>query len=99
MVSEKKLAICHNKGFHIRFTNGWTVSVQFGSGNYCDNYNLSFEDYGKKSAESDNAEVWCWDEEGNHYPEEPTNKSTPEQILKIMNKVKRFAKCKGGKNE
>ncbi len=25
-------------GFHVTFENGWTVSVQFGSGNYCDNY-------------------------------------------------------------
>lgn len=26
------------KGFHIQFSNGWTVSVQFGPGNYGDNY-------------------------------------------------------------
>lgn len=26
------------KGFHITFENGWTVSVQFGGGNYSDNY-------------------------------------------------------------
>lgn len=26
------------KGFHITFDNGYTLSVQFGPGNYCDNY-------------------------------------------------------------
>jgi hypothetical protein len=25
------------KGFHMTFDNGWTVSVQWGSGNYCEN--------------------------------------------------------------
>jgi hypothetical protein len=31
-------AICEQKGFHVTFENGWTVSVQFGGGNYSDNY-------------------------------------------------------------
>jgi hypothetical protein len=26
-----------NKGFQMTFENGWTISVQFGYGNYCDN--------------------------------------------------------------
>jgi hypothetical protein len=30
--------ITGGKGFHIRFENGYTVSVQFGPGNYCDHY-------------------------------------------------------------
>lgn len=29
--------ICARKGFHIALANGWTLSVQFGYGNYCDN--------------------------------------------------------------
>ena len=28
------------KGFHVTFENGWTVSVQFGPGNFCDNYHM-----------------------------------------------------------
>jgi hypothetical protein len=27
----------NNKGFQMTFENGWTISVQFGYGNYCDN--------------------------------------------------------------
>lgn len=30
--------ITGKKGFHVTFENGWTVSVQFGPGNYCANY-------------------------------------------------------------
>ena len=33
-----------NKGFSITFDNGYTVSVQFGPGNYSSNYNLSMLD-------------------------------------------------------
>lgn len=30
--------ITRGKGFHVSFPNGYTVSVQFGPGNYCDHY-------------------------------------------------------------
>ena len=36
--------ITSGKGFHMTFDNGYTVSVQFGAGNYGDNYDLSFDD-------------------------------------------------------
>ena len=34
--------ITDNKGFQIKFDNGYTVSVQFGPGNYSSNYNADF---------------------------------------------------------
>lgn len=34
--------ITDSKGFHIRFDNGYTVSVQFGPGNYGSNYDMSY---------------------------------------------------------
>jgi len=34
----KKFRITHNKGFHITFPNGLTLSTQFGGGNYCENH-------------------------------------------------------------
>tara|TARA_Y100001972_G_scaffold50719_1_gene62232 strand:+ start:341 stop:739 length:399 start_codon:yes stop_codon:yes gene_type:complete len=34
--SKPGLTACSNKGFHITFPNGWTVSVQWGPGNYCE---------------------------------------------------------------
>jgi len=30
-------SIVFNKGFHVEFENGYSVSVQFGGGNYCEN--------------------------------------------------------------
>ncbi|GAG44524.1 unnamed protein product, partial [marine sediment metagenome] len=85
------LAICNNKGFHVTFKNGWTVSVQFGAGNYCDNYEDM--DYTPESPkESDNAEVWCFNKNGKNYPEDPLSHQTPEDILKLMNKISRKRK-------
>ena len=40
-------SINDNKGFSITFDNGYTVSVQFGPGNYGSNYHASFDEYGK----------------------------------------------------
>ncbi len=33
-----KFRITNGKGFYYGFNNGWGVSVQFGPGNYADNY-------------------------------------------------------------
>lgn len=32
---------CYNRGFKMKFQNGWTVSVQFGTGNYCERQDYS----------------------------------------------------------
>ncbi len=37
--------ISDNKGFHITFDNGYTVSVQFGFGNMCSNKKLDLKEY------------------------------------------------------
>ena len=34
--------ITMNRGFHITFKNGYTVSVQFGPNSYCDHYHPSY---------------------------------------------------------
>lgn len=36
--------ITGGKGFHVVFENRWTVSVQFGPGNYCDHYHADFNE-------------------------------------------------------
>ena len=56
-----------NKGFQITFENGWTISVQYGSGNYCENRNLHGHDMIEwKNRDgviiSLNAEIAIWDE-------------------------------------
>ncbi len=50
------------KGFHLTFENGYTVSVQFGPGNYCDNYDRDIGVDEKLSGEvgSNTAECAVW---------------------------------------
>ena len=49
-----------NKGFQITFENGITISVQFGYGNYCDNYRK--HDCVKAGfCSSNDAEIAIWD--------------------------------------
>lgn len=49
--------ITDNKGFKISFTNGYSVSVQFGSGNHCANQDLLSSNFGETAPDSDTAET------------------------------------------
>lgn len=61
--------ITSGKGFHVTFENGWTVSVQFGGGNYCENH---YDPIGREAEEWEksgkrgcpNAEVAAWGPDG-----------------------------------
>lgn len=86
--------ITHKKGFHITFENQWTVSVQFGPGNYCDNYDrrIGQEDEQVAAEGSSNAECAVWGPTGKMV--EPagfgwsdcvSNRSSPEEVLKLLN--------------
>jgi len=54
-----------NKGFSITLDNGYTVSVQFGPGNYGSNYDLSFLDNMGKPMTATTAETALLDPDGN----------------------------------
>jgi hypothetical protein len=54
--------ITHGKGFHMTFENGWTVSVQWGMGNYGNYYDEEVDGMG-----STTAEIAAWDIDGNWY--------------------------------
>lgn len=57
--------ITMHKGFHMTFKNGYTISVQFGAGNYCDNYNEKFGfERLTDTVQSSNAEIAVWGEDG-----------------------------------
>lgn len=63
--------ITEGKGFGFGFPNGWRVSVQFGYGNYADNYDGRDhgEDYNARNIRlgaqgSDTAECACFDDTG-----------------------------------
>ena len=93
--------ITSGKGFHITFKNGYTVSVQFGNGNYCENYNFeesdfSFMDYEGRNnragkAGSIDAECAVWSKDGDLIAH-PKFKGdtvganmTPEEVLSLLN--------------
>lgn len=81
--------ITGDKGFHVRFPNGYTVSVQFGPGNYCDNHD---KDFGKAPVggwSSRTAETAVWGPDGTMLElkgEEDTVQGyrTPAQVLDLL---------------
>lgn len=83
------LKICGNKGFHITFQNGYTASVQFGPGNYCDNYNL---DWKAEVPPSSNAEIACIDPKGKlidafDWGDTVKGHVTPNELIEFFTKV------------
>ena len=84
--------ISGGKGFHISFENGWVVSVQFGPGNYCDNYDreISREDIKSGSEGSGTAECAVWPGGGQMveykgWANTVSNRSTPAEVLELLN--------------
>ena len=60
-------SIHFNKGFHITFPNDVTVSVQFGGGNYCENYDVPIDSSITEGMEAADAEIAVWDKDGTWY--------------------------------
>lgn len=103
--------ITGHKGFHIEFKNGLVVSVQFGGGNYCENYDMvkigSEKDQEIKSAD---AEVAIFDKgkKGNWRTQEfikkATNKEvvgyiTPDELVGVLLEVSKAKRTKELRNE
>jgi hypothetical protein len=68
-----KFLSCQNKGFQLTFQNGWTVSVQWGPGNYCDRQSFSVSEFsaplnGSGFWTSEHAEVAAWNSNGEWLP-------------------------------
>jgi hypothetical protein len=98
-------ATTRNKGFHITFDNGWTVSVQFGPGNYCEHhYKLNMAgmiggtfNVPADGIESVDAEIAAWPEirDGVETWYKFPNGScvqgnqNPAQVLAFLNKIAR----------
>jgi len=83
--------ITGKKGFHVSFDNGYTVSVQFGPGNYCDNYSREIgrdeEACGKDG--SSTAECAVWNASGVMLKQRGWNDTVrghmnAEQVLKLL---------------
>lgn len=85
--------ITGKKGFHITFENGWTISVQFGPGNYCDNYDMRIggEEERAGSMGSGTAEVAAWGRGGKmiEWPngDTVTNRSTANEVAQMIARI------------
>ena len=85
--------ITEGKGFCITFENGYAVSVQFGGGNYCSNYNdpigkAEWIASGEKGSDTVECAVWGPDEEMIEYKDWGnfvSNRSTPAEVLELLN--------------
>lgn len=98
-MAEAGFKITQGKGFHITFQNGYTVSVQFGFGSYCDNTKVL--DPFKRvypyevEQESSDAEVAVFKGEGDLMALPEFGGDTlgahysPDMVLKLLNWAKR----------
>jgi hypothetical protein len=91
--------ITDGKGFNIEFANGYKVSVQFGSANYCENRNGITDpivsDYSKEQVRlgkkgSATAEIAGWNPDGDwcrpdDWDDDVNGWCTPAQVLEYMN--------------
>jgi hypothetical protein len=83
--------ITGGKGFHITFDNGWTVSVQFGPANYCDNYDRHIGDddvqCGKDGSSTAECAVWGRDGkmiEWGDWGDTVGGHMQPEEVLELL---------------
>lgn len=86
-----------NRGFQMVFENGWTISVQFGPGNYSDARSFAPGDYDAPMKTKDgvwqspNAEIAIWDAQGNWHEFEngDTVKGwcTPNEVAEWIEKI------------
>lgn len=81
------IKITDAKGFHMTFANGWTISVQFGSGNYSSNYKLRSFDRPVDDISSNTAEIAAWKNDKWYDFENDTvcGYLNSDEILKYMN--------------
>lgn len=96
-MNDSEFTINHNKinrGFQMTFANGWTISVQFGPGNYCSN--RDYTPYPKLYNECKNAEIALIDPDGNldynpEWHDQVKGFVTPDEVVDWIHDVKRFA--------
>lgn len=83
--------ITDGRGFQVTFENGWTVSVQFGPGNYCENKSMAIgrDDALAGKRGSLDAETAVWGPDGQFIQREGTDDTvqgwqSPAQVLELL---------------
>lgn len=99
----KNFRITGGKGFQMTFPNGYTVSVQFGPGNYCDRNNSRFDEPAQAiengsvfgAWDADTAEVAIMDSNGSFvrldgWMDDVIGWQSPTDVLQIIQKAKKL---------
>ena len=93
-VETPMFAITRGRGFHLTFSNGWTASVQFGVGNYCEHHDDDAKfgsEQHKDMWSSYDAEVAAWPRKGKliQYPNGDTVRGwlDADQVLAFLNEI------------
>ena len=79
-------SISDNKGFQITFKNSYQVSVQFGSGNYCENKDLPYN-HGEEVPMSNTAETALISPDGfvEYRGDDVQGHMSPKDVLELLN--------------
>lgn len=86
---EEGFYITGKKGFHITFPNGYTISVQFGPGNYCDNYDMRIGDEDEKAGQegSATAETAYWGPDNSMIEEDGDTVQGHQSVQQVMDRM------------
>ena len=82
--NQSLFSITSGKGFYMTFDNGFTVSVQFGVYNYCENFTLD-KTFDNNSTESKDAEVACLNKKGRLISLEDFDKEIGDTVIGYLN--------------
>ena len=79
-------SISDNKGFQITFENSYSVSVQFGPGNYCENKDLPYN-HGEEVPMSNTAETALISPDGfvEYRGDDVQGHMSPKDVLELLN--------------
>jgi len=81
-------------GFRMTFANGWSISVQWSSFNYCANksYSISFDEVQEPHCTT--AECAVWDANGDWFPltehDDVIGWQTPDEVAALITRVAAF---------
>lgn len=91
MKQKEGFYITGGKGFHITFPNGWTISVQFGPGNYCENYGGDFDKKSEAAEKgSSTAETAYWGPDGEMVDEDGATVQGHQTVDQVMDRIARI---------
>ena len=79
---------CRNKGFHMTFENGWTISVQWGRENYCE----QVENEADGTHLAKDAEIAAWHVDGTDLLIEDSGWRDTNYVAKWITKVSEMAR-------